>query len=339
MMSVPLNQTSDASAALDRLVALIEVDGAVEGASGDHFRGQSEDIGTPSVFGGQVLGQALMAASLTVPEGRAAHSLHAYFLVPGQHAPIDYAVERVRDGGSFSTRRVEATQQGGSIFAMHASFQSPEAGLDRQEPMPSVPGPQGVRSEIELRRGVADRLPAALRSKALAPSGIEYRPVVPFNLLDPRPREARASIWLRATGMLPDRHCLHQALLAYASDHGLLLTATLPHGLSLLKGEVRLASIDHANSGGRWMRRDGAGVLYTSLAREGALAEISFHWGQLTPRPTKPVMLHTLRVAAHRTLKLLRADLESLGRARERLRRSQHATHSGDRRGCRVPGL
>ncbi len=238
----------DPSASLERLVNLIEV----AAAGPDRYLGQSEDIGTPAVFGGQVLGQALMAACLTAPAQRTAHSLHAYFLLPGKHAPIDYAVERVRDGGSFSMRRVVAQQDGSPIFEMLASFQGRESGLDRHDPMPSVPGPEGIRSEIELRRSIVDRLPARLRDKALIPSGIEYRPLVPFNLLDVQPREARTSIWLRATAALPDDAALHQALLAYASDHGLLMTATLPHALSLLKREARMASIDHA----MWFHRD-----------------------------------------------------------------------------------
>ena len=237
-----------APAPLDLLVDLIQV----EPVGTDRFRGQSEDIGTPAVFGGQVLGQALMAASVTVPPGRMAHSLHAYFLLPGQHAPIDYEVQRVRDGGSFATRRVVARQQGVAIFELTASFHSEEAGPDRHDPMPPVPGPEGIRSEMEHRSAIADQLPPALRGKAILPSGIEYRPVVPFELLEAKPREARASIWLRTTAPLPDSPALHRALLAYASDHGLLLTATLPHGLSLLKGEVRMASIDHA----MWFHRD-----------------------------------------------------------------------------------
>lgn len=227
---------------LNRLLDLIQV----EPVGADRFRGQSEDIGTPAVFGGQVLGQALMAASLTAPTGRVAHSLHAYFLVPGQHAPIDYEVERVRDGGSFATRRVVAKQEGSPIFELTASFHAHEEGPDRHDPMPTVPGPQGIPSELEHRRSIVERLPPPLRDKAILPSGIEYRPVVQFDLLDATPRAAEASIWLRAVAPLPDSPSLHRALLAYASDHGLLLSATLPHGLSLLKGEVRLASLDHA---------------------------------------------------------------------------------------------
>ena len=234
--------------ALERLVDLIQV----KPTGADLFRGRSESIGTPAVFGGQVLGQALMAACLAAPADRAVHSLHAYFLLPGEHTDIDYEVERVRDGGSFSTRRVVARQRDAAIFEMLASFHVAEQGLDRHDPMPPVPGPQGIRSESEHRLAIVDRLPSSMRSVATLPGGIEYRPVVPFDFFEPTPREARASIWLRANAALPDVPALHRALLAYASDYGLLLTATLPHGLSLLRGEVRLASIDHA----MWFHRD-----------------------------------------------------------------------------------
>ena len=240
---------SDSKTSLERLVDLIEV----ESIGKDVFRGQSESIGTSAVFGGQVLGQALMAANRTAPAGRAVHSIHGYFLLPGGHAPIDYAVEHMRDGGSFSTRRVVARQQGTApIFELLASYQTLEGGVDRHDPMPPVPGPEGITSESEHRAAIVDRLPPRLRDIALTPGGIEYRPVIPFDLLDAKPREARASIWMRAAGPLGDVPTLHQALLAYASDHCMLLTATLPHGLSLLRGDVRLASIDHA----MWFHRD-----------------------------------------------------------------------------------
>lgn len=239
---------SNGKTSLERLVDLIQIEPLGE----DQFRGESEDIGTRAVFGGQVLGQALLAASMTTHPGRRVHSIHGYFLLPGQHAPIDYAVERVRDGGSFSTRRVVARQQGAEIFELLASYQVQEDGLDRHDPMPSVPGPEGIVSESEHRSAIVDLLPPNLRDKVTIPSGIEYRPVIPFDLLNAKPREARMSIWLRASAPLPDLPTLHQALLAYASDHGMLLTATLPHGLSLLRGDMRLASIDHAT----WFHRD-----------------------------------------------------------------------------------
>lgn len=234
--------------ALQGLVSLIQIEKVAE----NHFCGQSRDIGTPTVFGGQVLGQALMAANLTVPEDRQVHSIHAYFLLPGQHEPIDYRVERVRDGGSFSTRRVQGLQKGIPIFELSASYHAKAGDIDAHDPMPRVPGPEGIATEAEFRRSILERMPPSLRDKAIIPSGIEYRPILPFDILDAKPREARSSIWFRATGELPDSPMLHRALLAYASDHGPLLTAILPLGLSLLKGELRVASIDHA----MWFHRD-----------------------------------------------------------------------------------
>lgn len=243
-----MKSTAEAESVLQRLIDLIQI----EPVADDRFRGQSENIGTPSVYGGQVLGQALMAASMTAPLDRLVHSFHAYFLLPGRHEPIDYSVDRERDGGSFSTRRAQARQQGATIFELSASFQVPENELDQHEPMPCVPGPEGIASEVEHHRSIIDRLPPGLRDKTILPIGIEYRPLVPFDMLDGKPREARASIWLRAAGPLPDDPVLHRALLAYASDHGPLLTAMQPFGLSLLRGELRTASIDHA----MWFHRD-----------------------------------------------------------------------------------
>ena len=232
----------------ERLIELI----SVRPAAADCFIGQSEDIGTPSVFGGQVLGQALLAAGRTVLAERAIHSLHAYFLLPGEHAPIHYSVDRVRDGRSFSTRRVVASQDGKAIFELLASFQSHEVGVEHQPSMPDVPQPETLRSEHDYRLSIADRFPAHIREKALRPRAIEFRHVAPIDLFNARPREATTSCWLRATAPLPDDPILHRAFLAYASDHGLLLAATMPHGLSLLRQEVRLASLDHA----MWFHHD-----------------------------------------------------------------------------------
>lgn len=233
---------------VDRLVELI----SLRSAAPDCFIGQSEDIGTPSVFGGQVLAQALLAAGRTVSDERSIHSIHAYFLLPGVHAPINYSVDRVRDGRSFTTRRVVASQDEETIFEMLASFQSPESGVEHQTSMPDVPEPEALRSEHEYRLSIADRFPAHMREKALKPSGIEFRHINPIDLLNARPRPATMASWVRASAPLPDDPTLHRALLAYASDHALLLAATMPHGLSLLRGDVRLASLDHA----MWFHRD-----------------------------------------------------------------------------------
>lgn len=218
----------------------------------DRFLAQSEDIGTPAVFGGQVLGQALVAASRTVGAERPVHSMHAYFLLPGEHAPIEYAVDRVRDGRSFTTRHVVARQGERIIFEMSASFQTEDEGVEHQVAMPAAPGPEGLPSELDLRRALGDRLPERWRAKALQAHGIEYRRTDPDDLLTPPPRPAESAIWLRAIAPLPDDPVVHRALLAYASDHGLLRAAMRPHGLSFMSGQVRPASLDHA----MWFHRD-----------------------------------------------------------------------------------
>ena len=242
--------TDPATAArlVDELVALMQL----EPLGGDKFLAQSEDIGTPAVFGGQVLGQSLAAASLTVGADRPVHSMHAYFLLPGEHAPIEYSVDRVRDGRSFTTRHVVARQQERIIFEMSASFQTVDDGVEHQFAMPAVEGPEGLISEIDQRIALGDRLPERWRIKGLEPHGIEYRRVEADDLLTPEVRPSESAIWMRAIAPLPDDPVIHRALLAYASDHGLLRAAMLPHGLSFMSGEVRPASLDHA----MWFHRD-----------------------------------------------------------------------------------
>jgi len=212
------------------------------------FRGPSRDIGSPTVFGGQVLGQALRAAAYTVPPERRAHSLHAYFILPGDpNAPIVYLVERLRDGRSFTTRRVTAIQHGRPIFNLSASFQVEEPGVAHQDPMPEVPPPEELISEAELRRQLAEQVPEVLRPFLLHERPIEIRPVEPVNLLFPEKRPPRRHAWIRAAGTLPDGDpALHQSVLAYASDFGFMGTAMLPHGLSFLQPHVQAASLDHA---------------------------------------------------------------------------------------------
>ncbi len=210
------------------------------------FRGESRDIGGKSVFGGQVLGQALIAAEQTV-EGRQAHSLHAYFLRPGDlQAPIIYEVERIRDGRSFATRRVVAIQHGRPIFNMSVSFQVAEKGFEHQAPMPEVPGPEGLLSTLELRRQVMDRIPARLRETLTAEGPVELRPVQVLDPLNPERHAPFQHVWLRTVGALPDPIAVHQAILAYCSDFTLLGTALLPHGVSFFQPEVQAASLDHA---------------------------------------------------------------------------------------------
>jgi acyl-CoA thioesterase-2 len=239
---------STAARVVADLVALMRL----EPLGNDRFLAQSEDIGTPAVFGGQVLGQALMAASRTVEADRPAHSMHAYFLLPGEHAPIEYSVDRVRDGRSFTTRHVVARQGERIIFEMSASFQTVDEGIEHQLPMPAAAGPQGLASELEQRIAMGERLPARWRDKGLTPHGLEYRRVDPDDLLAPEVRPAESALWMRAIAALPDDPNVHRALLAYASDHGLLGAAMRPHGLSFMSGQVRPASLDHA----MWFHRD-----------------------------------------------------------------------------------
>jgi acyl-CoA thioesterase-2 len=210
------------------------------------FRGQSRDLGGSRVFGGQVLGQALTAASYTV-DGRQVHSLHAYFLVGGDvNAPIVYEVEVARDGRSFSNRRVVAIQHGRPIFNMTASFQVPEEGLEHAAEMPEVPGPEGLADVRELPPAVLEKVPEKMRRFLTHERPFEFRPVEPIQVIAP-PREAPTRhIWVKTVDTLPDNADLHRNVLAYVSDYQLVSTATLPHGIHFAEGNVQLASLDHA---------------------------------------------------------------------------------------------
>lgn len=211
------------------------------------FRGQSQDLGWGTVFGGQVLGQAFSAAVQTVPEDRFVHSLHGYFLRPGDvNHPIIYEVDRIRDGKSFATRRVVAIQKGRPIFNMAASFQVEEEGFSHQDEMPEVPGPEGLKSEQELAELVKDLIPEPMRERALAERPIELRPVRPTNPLKPRVSEPEHAVWYRSLRELPDDPSLHRYLLAYGSDFHFLTTALKPHGMSWLSPGMQMASLDHA---------------------------------------------------------------------------------------------
>jgi acyl-CoA thioesterase-2 len=216
------------------------------------FRGASRDIGSPQVFGGQVLGQALSAAQHTV-EGRVAHSLHAYFLRRGDiTAPIIYEVDRARDGGSFSNRRVVAIQHGRPILNLAASFQIPQDGLAHQVEMPDVPQPDGLKDLTHLAADVLDTIPVKLRRFMTDQRPFEFRPVEQSDLDDPAKRPPYKHVWIRAVDALPDGVALHQNLMAYVSDFELLTTATLPHALPFTRGRVILASLDHA----LWFHRE-----------------------------------------------------------------------------------
>ena len=214
------------------------------------FRGDSRDVGAPQVFGGQVLGQALVAASRTV-EGRQVHSLHAYFLRRGDlSVPIVFEVDRSRDGGSFTSRRVVAVQHGQPILTMSASFQIDEPGLDHQSAMPEAPPPESLRDLAELEAEVIERMPQKVTGYFRNQRPFEFRAVSPDDYLTREKRPARKLVWFRVTGPVPRDQALQRCLLAYVSDYHLLATATLPHGVNFL--ELQVASIDHVI----WFHRD-----------------------------------------------------------------------------------
>jgi len=217
------------------------------------FRGRSHDVGGPAVFGGQVLGQALMAAARTVQAGQSVHSLHGYFLRAGDKAlPIVYDVDRIRDGKSFATRRVVAIQHGQPIFHMSASFHQREGGPTHQGEMPVAPPPETLVNEHQRQRAMIDRLPERMHGFLQQPQPVDLRSCDPLDPLQPERRPAQALHWLRAPHALPDDPLIHQALLAYASDWSLMRVAMLPHGLNFPQPGVQGVSLDHA----MWFHRD-----------------------------------------------------------------------------------
>jgi acyl-CoA thioesterase-2 len=212
------------------------------------FRGPSRDIGSPQVFGGQVLGQALIAANRTVDQARTVHSLHAYFLRRGDvNAPVVYEVDRARDGGSFTNRRVIAIQHGRQIFNMAASFQVAETGLEHAVVAPDVPGPEGLRDITDFPPGDMERLPAKVQEFLRHRRPFHFRVVEDINVEGIGGMQPVKHVWIKALDKLPDNRRLHQAMLAYVSDYELLGTAVLPHGRErVLRGELQMASLDHA---------------------------------------------------------------------------------------------
>ncbi len=212
------------------------------------FRGLSPDEGWQRVYGGQVLGQALVAASRTVEDtSRAAHSLHGYFLRPGDTTvPILYDVDRIRDGKSFTTRRVVATQKGRAIFNMSVSFHVPERGLEHQFDMPDIKAPEDCLDQIEMNKQHADDIPDDLKSMTNRPRPIEMRFAEPINEFKPDKMPPYQHTWIRTVDAMPDDVRLHQCLLAYASDMTLIDTATRPHGISWGNQNFQVASLDHA---------------------------------------------------------------------------------------------
>jgi acyl-CoA thioesterase II len=211
------------------------------------FRGRSQDLGYRQLFGGQVLGQALSAASQTVEATRHVHSLHGYFLRPGDASlPVVYTVNRVRDGGSFTTRSVSAIQRGQPIFTLMASFQGDEAGFAHQATMPDVPGPEGLSSDLEILRRNAHFIPERLREKFLCDKPIRMCPVTQADPFNPQREAPLKYVWFRADGPLPEDPQVHKYVLAYASDFNLITTVLQPHGASYMQRNLQMASLDHA---------------------------------------------------------------------------------------------
>jgi acyl-CoA thioesterase-2 len=280
------------SDAFEELCELMEL----EPLEDNLFRGVSRDIGTERVFGGQVLAQALLAASYTV-EDRQVHSLHAYFLRAGDHkAPIVYDVDRSRDGRSFTARRVVAIQHGRPIFTLAASFQVAEVGLEHQFDIPDVPSPGDVAPIALLPREEFDHMPKSMQRWMDRFGPFEFRAVRGFHPDRRAPQPPFKELWFRLHGQLEDDPRLHRALLAYVSDFHLIGTATLPHGISWVQGNLIIASLDHAmwfhrdfrlddwllyvcdspsSSGGRGLARgmiyDQQGRLVASTAQEGVI--------------------------------------------------------------------
>ncbi|PSW07551.1 acyl-CoA thioesterase II [Photobacterium lipolyticum] len=228
---------------LNELLNLLHLEPLEQGL----FRGQSEHLGLPQVYGGQVIGQSLSAAKETVDSQRHVHSFHSYFLLPGDpEKPIIYDVEKLRDGRSFSTRRVKAIQNGRPIFYLTASYQAVEEGFNHQSTMPDVAGPDGLASEKELVQSIAHHLPQQAVDTFGRDRPIEVRPVTVINPLKPQAAEPKQYLWIKANGEMPDDPRIHQYLLAYASDWGFLVTALQPHGVTLLTPKMQVATIDHS---------------------------------------------------------------------------------------------
>lgn len=275
------------------LVAILDLERVEENL----FRGLSPKIGWQRIFGGQVIAQALVAAQRTVPVERPVHSLHGYFMRPGDPSvPIVYDVTRIRDGGSFTTRIVTAIQHGQAIFTLSASFQKREEGLDHQAAMPDVPGPDDLPHGDDLRETILSHAPEPVRRYFDRPRPIEFRPVSMDHYLTEKKLEPRQDIWVRLAAPVGDDPALNAAILAYLSDMTLLDTSLFAHGLSVFDARVQAASLDHAmwfhrpfsvhewllysqdspsSSGGRGLTRGSLfaqdGTLVASVAQEGLI--------------------------------------------------------------------
>ena len=279
-----------------RLLELLDI----EQLETDMFRGFVEqEEGRSRIFGGHVIAQALMAAYRTVPD-RACHSLHAYFIRPGDPAlPIIFRVDRARDGGSFTTRRVVAIQHGLQILNLSASFQIEEPGWNYQHPMPGVSGPEEHRDQAEFRAAYAEHVSDRVRPEFLRRRPFDVREVDPRHPIKPALTDDRNSVWIRMPAAAGQSPAMQHCLMAYASDASLLGSSLRPHGLTWLNGDVMSASLDHAmwfhapisfedwhlysmdapfTGGARGFNRgmifDQSGRLRVSVAQEGLLRPI-----------------------------------------------------------------
>ena len=252
------------------------------------FEGDSEDLGFHQLFGGQVLGQCLVAAGKTLPAELLPHSLHAYFLRPGTpDLPVMFKVTSTRNGSSFATRQVDALQSGNVIFCAIASFQRHEEGPTHQCTAPVVQGPEGLETEVEHMRRIKSHIPDNRREQLIAERTIELRIVNRPDPLHPKPQEPFRNVWLKSVAELPNQPLLHTALLAYASDFGISMTGLLPHGLSVTQPNVQVASLDHAI----WFHRPcqiESWLLYTMESSTAASGR-SFNRGQIFSKDGKLV--------------------------------------------------
>ena len=234
---------------LNELLSLLKLEKIEENI----FRGKSQDLGFGNIFGGQVLGQALSAASQTVSAERSVHSLHGYFLLPGDpQKPIVYVVDCIRDGKSFTTRRVVATQKGRAIFSVSASFHIDEPGFEHQALAPQVIGPENLLSDLEIARKVKHKIPESIRAKLTCDRPIEIRQIDPVDPFAPQKKEPKRYSWFKTTDKMPNDASVHKYMLAYAVDFRLSTTSLYPHGHTFWEPAMQVASIDHS----MWFHRD-----------------------------------------------------------------------------------
>ena len=233
----------------DQLLQILEL----EKVGDNEFRGASLDLGLGNVFGGQTIGQGLSAAKQSVQSDRIAHSLHAYFMKPGDPSQsITYVVDPIRDSKTFNTRHVRVVQNHNDIGCISVSFKIPESGFSHQDEMPDVVGPEGLESELEFAWRIKDKIPDDIRDRLLKERPIEIRPVNPMDPFEPEKKSPDRYTWFRAKQSMPEDHSLHRKLLAYASDFGLVAASMYPHATTFWDPQMKVASLDHA----LWFHRD-----------------------------------------------------------------------------------